>query len=249
LVRGGLDFQKVLGFSGGALNGAAYFAGCLLEQMHHWRDATSIRTYRIGPRLRPLSLFSNAAIWDLVDYTRDEALVKSRAVCDLTVLSWREGDRSTIYSSFTPKGVRGWDGPLGSRLVASASIPIIFPPVAIDGERFRDGGVAGEEPISFEALADCKEVIVIHPVRPEEVGREHHTLWRGYEQRGRDIGLKQLEIGLSSLERLPEPPRIHRIFPSKILDFSMLSFLTRYCTPAVEQGVADGRSFLERLRI
>lgn len=244
LAAANVPFDHVVGISGGALNGGAYFAGRFMDEMRHWRDTDGIRALRFSPKLSPFSLFKIDPAWELVDYALDEDRAKREAICDLTVLSFRERDRRTVYSRFSPNGARGWDGPLATRLVASCAIPVIYPPVNIDGERYRDGGSPGVEPARFDALAHCGAVVVITPVRPDERGRKHWGPVARHEQRIREVALDEVEQGLAPLRKLANPPRVIYIFPSKVLDFSMLGFTSRNCGPAVEQGTKDARTFL-----
>jgi len=61
LIRGGLVFDKVLGFSAEALTGAAYFLGADRDLLGRWRDAGRSRILLLSPRLRPwFSLCSGA---------------------------------------------------------------------------------------------------------------------------------------------------------------------------------------------
>ncbi|UPT75585.1 MAG: SOS response-associated peptidase family protein [Elusimicrobiota bacterium] len=178
-----LRFDKIVGVSAGALNGGAYFTGRLPEEMRHWRDADSIRALRLRPRLFPASVFSSDPAWELVSYAADDERARRDAICDLTVLSLRDHDRRTVYSRFTPKGARGWDGPLADRLVASCAIPLVYPRVRVGPHYYRDGGTAGVDGAHFLDLAGCETVVAIRPVRPDERGRRHWGRSRGASSR------------------------------------------------------------------
>lgn len=241
-----MTFQKVLGVSAGALNGGAYFTGRLPEEMRHWRDIDRLDALRLRPRLFPVSVFSSDPAWELVSYAEDDERARREARCDLTVLSLRDHDKRTVYSRFTPRGERGWDGPLADRLVASCAIPLVYPRVRVGQHYYRDGGTSGVDGAHFLDLADCATVVVIRPVRPDERGRRHWGPLARREQQVRESNLDEVEQGLASLRALPRPPRILEIIPSKTLDFSMLGFTTRNCLPAVELGERDARAFLAR---
>ncbi len=241
----GLRFDKVLGFSAGALTGAAYFMGRIPELISRWTNVDGERVLRFSPRLRPFSLFSGDGIRDPLEYALDEARARAVASCELTVLSLRIDDDVSEYSRFTPEGGAAWDGPLAERLVASCSIPTIFPPVRINGRTYIDGGIPGREWFRCDAVADCRDVIVVEMVRPEEMGQKSWNPVSVYEQKGRDLVRKQVDSGLASLENAPNPPRIYRLYPSKVLGFGMLSFRNRYCVPALEQGRQDAAAFLK----
>ena len=61
-------------------------------------------------------------------------------------------------------------GNIVDAVIASASIPVIFPPVEIDGERFVDGGVLHNLPVR-PIRNCCRTVIGLH-VNPEGLGME-----------------------------------------------------------------------------
>lgn len=245
LTKYGHKFDKVLGFSAGALTGAGYFMGRIPELITRWMNIDAQRILRFSPRLNPLSLFSSDGLRDPLESALDDARVRADAVCELTVLSLRIDDGVSEYSRFTPEGGGAWDGPLAERLVASCSIPTIFPPVRINGKTYIDGGIPGREWFRCDAVADCRDVIVVEMVRPEEMGQEYWNPVSIYEQKGRDLVRKQIDSGVASLENAPNPPRIYRLYPSRVLDFSMLSFQARYCVPALEQGRKDAAAFLK----
>ena len=242
LIQNGFKFDKILGISGGALTGASYFAGRLFEDMHFWRDADSIRALQFAPRFNPFSLFKGEPVWALVDHTRDEEKTQANAICDLTVVSLRSKDKTTVYSRFSPNNRSDWNGNLTAQLVASASIPRIYPRVMIDGDAYQDGGCIGRVPLNFDVLGDCSEIFILQPVLPEEGRKQWNPLTR-YDQRGRNSTLKQMKQGVQSLQQLSRPPRITTLNPSKKLNFRMLDFTTRRCGPAVALGVSDGDKF------
>lgn len=60
-------------------------------------------------------------------------------------------------------------GLLGITVLASSSIPILFPPVIIDGDSYVDGGLLDNIPIA-PIKNDCEQIIVsnISPINPRE---------------------------------------------------------------------------------
>ena len=137
---------------------------------------------------------------------------------------------------------RRWDGPLGRHLVASCSIPTIFPPVeaAYQGRTLTlvDGGVPGREPFSFGELAHCKDVIVV-----QMPGLKKTFLQRLNE--GRKHGRHQMNEGIASLQALPEPPRIFHLTPSQAFGFEPLSFRSENIERGLRLGQADAVRFLD----
>lgn len=249
LTRRGLGFEKILGFSVGALTGAGYFLRKQSELIERWRDVDRHGVLRLRPRLRPFSLFSGEPVWAATRYAVEEAAVREEAPCELIVMCLRSDDGVTRYFRFAPRPNGGRSAALQSCLVASCAIPWVFPPVLIreDGlfGRFVDGGVPGREWMRLDALADCKDIIVAEMVRPEETGRHRWSLLGRYDQRAREICREQVNRGIESLRRFLPPPRIFRVFPSRRLGYSMLAFRSRHCGPALSQGMADAEVFLE----
>lgn len=248
LVKAGLEFDRILGFSAGALSGAGYCLRRMDELEQRWKNSDDNNILRFGPRLQPPTLFSDAGVWAAVVNAGDQAAARAAARCELFVVSYRVEEQARVYSRFTPQGARGWDGPLDARLVASCAIPMIFPPQRIsEGEKtftYVDGGVRGREPMRCDLLEGCKDVIAVEMIRAEEIGRRRWNPIAQRDQRGREVLRAHMDAGIESLRRLPEPPRVFRAAPSRVLDFSMLAFKSKTCAPALDLGVRDGESFL-----
>lgn len=248
LTKGGLVFDKILGFSAGGLTGAGYTFGFQDELLRRWRNTNEQPLLRFSPSMKPFSLFSGQGIWDAVRLLEDEPAMKAAARCELTVMSHRVADGATVYSRFSPKGERGWDGPLPGRLAAGCAIPWIYPPVTLDEAgapvTYIDGGIPGRDWMKFDALEGCKDVIVVEMVRPEEPGRRTYTPVAYYEQLGRETCRRQIDSGVASASRWAAPPRIFRLPPSRRLTFTMLDFTQSVCVEAVEHGLRDGATFL-----
>lgn len=241
--RAGLAFDEVLGFSAGALAGAAVVLDNVAEVVRRWREVDDARLLTFAPQRSPLSLFSGEPVWNSIRDTWDDEDAKRRARGALTVVSLDARTRRPEYSRFdAAAGV--WDGPLARRLLASCAIPVVFPPVAVGGRSFVDGGVRGSAPLSFSALGACRDVVVLEMVRPEERGaRSWSPVWL-WEQVSREVVLDLMDEGVTSLLERPDPPRVFRVYPDRALDFVSLDFSSRRCALAVTQGEADGRSFL-----
>ncbi len=248
LSRAGLVFDRVVGFSSGALCGAAYFLGREEELLQEWRQISRRRVLRFRPRLKPLSLFSSKPLWEALDSWGGEPRAKLSGRCELTVVSLCADDRIPAYARFTPRGDRGWDGPWEARLAASCAIPWVFPPVVLsEGGRARsyvDGGVPGRERLSFDCLKGSADVIALDLVRPEELGRGRWGPLGRLDQRLRETVRRQMNDGLEALPGLPGPPRLFRLAPSRVLDYLSFDFSSRACAPAVDLGLSDGERFL-----
>lgn len=244
-----LRFDKVLGFSAGALSGVAYALGLQEVLAEKWRNVDAQRVLRFRPKLGPLTLFSGDPLWESVRYASDEAEAKRTIRCELNVVSLRVPQGDYDYARFTPGGTNGWDGPLPLKLVASCAIPGIFPnvihrPEGGPPQRLIDGGVPGKEWMRFDPLASCRTVVALQMTRPQEYARWRLFPWDRFEQTGRDICYKQTACGIDSLLAQPAAPTVLRLFPSRRLDFSQLSFRSSACLPAMDLGYEDARRFL-----
>ena len=242
LLRGGLRFERVLGYSSGALAGAAHFLGAMPELLDRWHNVSDGRILRFAPCYSPFSLFSGDPLHESVQVAHDDENAKRLAAFDFTVVTVNTELNRPAYHRFAPQGA--WDGPLAHRLIASSSIPVVFPPVEINGAIHIDGGIPTGEALSFQALAGCGTVLIVEMVQIEERGRKFWNPWIAFEQKGREAALNQVEAGIASLKKLPSPPKILRLAPSKVLEFTMLDFKNACCVPAVDQGLADAKLFL-----
>lgn len=245
LVRQGVVFDAALGVSAGALTATAYCLDRLDETLERWRGAERMRLLRLKPRLKPLTLCSADALWDWVGRNVPDEASRRRARCRLVVVSSCPTEKRSVYAVFDRAAGR-WDGPLGRHLVASCSIPTIFPPVEAPYQgrtlTLVDGGVPGAEPFSFSELAHCKDVIVA-----QMPGLRKSVLQRLNE--GRKRGRNQMSEGMASLRALPEPPRIFELVPSQPLGFEPLSFRAEHIARGLALGAADAGRFLEAVRL
>ncbi len=243
LIRAGISFDHVMGFSAGALTASAYFLDLMGELLERWEDVDNHGILRFSPRLSPFTLYSDTGLRESIASTEDEQRAKKRGRCDMSIVCLRQADNQPVYFRFSPGGQR-WDTSLNKALYASCAIPTIFPPEVIDGKVYVDGGVPGAEPMSFKSLEGCADVIVIEMVRAEQAGVSRFWPWQRYEQQGCDIVRTHMDSGVASLKRLPNPPRVFRLPPSRILELGMLEFKQSKVSPSVEQGYSDGKAFL-----
>lgn len=244
LCAAGLRFDAVLGFSAGALNGAAYALGRLDDALARWNRLDG-GVLKLAPRLRPPSLFSDRFVRaHAADFAGDESAARAALLCPLTVVAARI-DRSTrVYARFERQG--SWDGPLAGHLRASCAIPLAFPRVTLDYRgaptTLFDGGVHCDEAMSFSALAHCRDVIVLEVVRQDEVGQASRGLFGELETRSRETIRRLMSQGAASLR--PAGARVLRLAPSRALTGSLLDFRGARMREAVALGEQDARAFL-----
>ncbi len=252
LSSAGLQFDAIMGFSIGAINGSALAFERLPEALARWR-ALNGGALRLRPRLSPLSLCSIAPLRAFLEAARDDEAAKAALRRDLTIVTACLAERAPINARFTPGGRGGWDGPLLEHAAASCAIPLVFPPVDLSyrGRRLRliDGGVPMRAPLDFAPLAGCADILVVEMVRADEVGRREWTPWRSIDQRCREAGRGLVDEGLEPLLRASRPPRVHRLAPSRRLEPMMLDFRAAGLARMLAQGTEDAKSFLSRSKL
>ncbi len=247
VARHGPFFDDVLGISTGALTAAGYALDRLDVLSDMWREVSGVRILRWKPRLFPPTLFGNDSLWEVVAHggTDEEARARTRRPFTVLVTERLTGRRR--YARYTPRGEGGWDAPLGPHLVASCAIPDIFPPVALESGGaevdFVDGGQDGEPP-DFSMLASCRDVVVVEMFRPEEDARR--PWWNPMRLREQFVRVGQrrfIETGLAPLRNAAGAPRLFRVTPSRVLDFSLIAFRSAVCAPAFALGESDAEAF------
>lgn len=255
LDAAGLRFDAVLGFSIGALNGAALAFGRLGEALARWRGLDG-GILTLKPRLAPPSLFSDAPLRDFFPEARDDARARRELRTPLVVVSADPAAGEAVYARFSPGGDAGWDGRLDDHLAASCAVPLIFPPVDLEyrGRRRRliDGGVPQPTPFRFDALGPCRSVLVLEMARADEMGRRCWEPYHGLDQVGRESCREVLDEGTAFLLRSDSPPAVYRVAPSERLTSVMLDFSARSIRPRLPLGARDAGAFLsgpERFRV
>lgn len=243
----GLGFGYVMGYSIGAVNGAALAFGRLPEAMARWRGLGA-DALRPSPRLTPLSLCSLDPLRAFLEAARDEESAKAALRAEFTIVTACPAEGAPINARFTPGGRGGWDGPVVEHAAASCAIPLVFPPVDLEyrGRRLRliDGGVPMPVPLDLSPLARCSDVLVLEMVRADEVGRRWLTPWRSLDQRCREAGRAIVDEGLEALSVSDRPPRIHRLAPSRRLEPMMLDFRAAGISRMLDQGARDAEAFV-----
>ena len=98
------------------------------------------------------------------------------------------------------------------QVMASAAIPIFFPPVRVGGSWFGDGGVRLAAPMSPALHLGADRVLVIgirHPRTPEETVVINEPAQRGDLPLSQILGVLMNAVFLDSLE--PDIERVERV--------------------------------------
>jgi NTE family protein len=161
LMLAGVTPDVVIGTSVGSLN-AAYIASrphnadCE-ELVQIWR---SVRTEDIFPGSRLQRAWHIVARGDHI-YPNDGI---RRLVEKLPIRMFEEASIPLhISATNLTTGAETWftEGPLMRAILASTALPGIFPPIAIDGELFVDGGVVNNAPISRAVELGAKRIYLL----------------------------------------------------------------------------------------
>lgn len=242
LIEAGARFDRVMGFSIGAFNGAALAFDRLEETLARWRRQDG-GVLKLALKVWPhFSLMSDEAVRDLLNIAADEEAVKPRLRLPLCVIAAAAAQGAAEYAEFHPGG--RWHGPLEAWLRASSAIPGIFPPVRIAGNTYVDGGVPMPTPMHFDFFAGCHEVWVLEMTRADELGKRFWNPYYALDQGGREGGRFLVDQGVSSLETRPDPPKVRRLCPSRRIPTVMLDFSKKALAPLFELGRRDAEAFL-----
>jgi NTE family protein len=159
LKEKGIQADIYSGTSAGAIAGAYMAAGNTPEEAFNLMKRNSLFEFaKITLPTTGLMRLDKLAIHleKTIQYTRIESLPKPLII--------------TVTDLYSGKVRYLTNGPLAKSIQASATIPILFSPVEIDGVLYSDGGVLDNLP--FRPLSKiCDHVIAVHicPIRPIEV--------------------------------------------------------------------------------
>ncbi len=180
LVEGGVRADLVLGTSVGALNGAVFAADPTAAGVDRlvglWQgvDEAGVFSGSLFGRVRNLArsgthLHPNEPLRDLLAAALPVARIEDLALPFQCVAASIERATEHWFTS----------GDLVGAVLASAAVPGLLPPVALDGEHFLDGGLVDSIPVGRAVALGATRVFVLQvgrveaplapPTRPWEV--------------------------------------------------------------------------------
>jgi NTE family protein len=225
LVEAGVDLASadlVVGTSAGSVVGAQLLSGAPIEDVYREQlvDAVGERADRIG--LGAIVRLTASWLWArdpkrararlgraaLAARTEPESEWRSRFERALSGRDWPER-RLLITSVDAESGEalvfeRDSRVPLLDAVAASCAVPLVFPPVTIDGRRCIDGGVRSV--VNADLAKGCDRVVVLAPVTAG-LRRESRVGWQ----------LASLGPGVRSLVVSPDAPA-RRAIGRNVLD-------------------------------
>ena len=204
----------VVGTSIGAINGAAIAAEPTLEMLDRleavWRRLGKERLFdspfRIAGRLirERTHLNSDLPLRRLLHRLMPVTKFEEMAVPFQCVAACIERAAEHWFAS----------GPLLEAVLASSAVPGIFPPVAIDGEHYLDGGLVNSLPVGPAVQLGARRIFVLHvgrieqplqpPRRPWEVAlvafevARRHRFTRDLAEAPDDVEVHLLPTGAAS---------------------------------------------------
>lgn len=133
----------------------------------------------------------------------------------------------------TGQGVVFDKGPLVDALIASCSIPIVFPPIVIDGKHYIDGGVVKNLPVSI-IREDCQKVIAVslHPVN----GGKYIKKMRYIAERSADYLFNANTLMDKQMADLLIEDEIMKTYSAYDLKYSAEMFLKGYHSHSIVAG-------------
>jgi len=255
LAEAGLSIRLVAGSSAGALSAAMIAAGRADRLEATWRSITREQVYSI----RAPTFFAGL----LPGWLTLRALSGARSLLDPQPL------RELITASVELERIRR--SPIGlivtttdlarreprvfdnqtvtvDALVAAASVPGLFPAVAVDGTLLVDGGLTGRAPV-LEALeaAPVGRALIVLSYAPEEQTEPATTIRRSLEEAFETAMLHQIHRDIE-LARLRHPTTdVQLLTPSAPLKLRPLEFDPDAIARVLALGRADAESCLRAL--
>lgn len=162
----GLEYDALYGSSAGALNGALLHAGQLGDMYHLWRgirnkDVYSYAPWNIFVRGKGC-LYDSKQLLKLIQKTVNFELLQKNPkpfIVNLTNLDSRESESYDMVNIRTTPELL---------LLASASPPILMPPVEYGNSVYTDGGLTNNYSIIDAVHYGADRLIVLAPMTPEE---------------------------------------------------------------------------------
>lgn len=240
LAECGIKADFILGSSIGALNGACIAGGMApSELVRLWREFRLSRALSINwalllhPRRRP-GFFSLAPLRTLLRRTLPVTRFEELAIPLTVVTTDLESGRACYWHG---------RGDLIEPVIASMSLPGIFPPVEIDGRLHVDGGVTNDAPLDKAQELGAQSVYLIECACAEYCPRP----LRGWA----DILMRSFSIALDSkyraeLVHFHSRIKIHSVRPQLDQEVDLLDF--RHSAELIEAAYRQTRAYLERSR-
>ncbi|MFI5296548.1 MAG: patatin-like phospholipase family protein [Polyangiales bacterium] len=259
LTEAGLDWDLIVGTSAGALNGA-FMAQAPVEKqrlrayelLQFWRSFTSNQVYttNVGAVLREvlrdvlrLPLSGSPSLLDTAPLRATIAsnIMKPAAVELKVVATNIATGEARVVDSTETTDMTSW-------VLASGSVPVLFPPVEIDGQLWVDGGVRRNDPVEEAIRAGANEIDVIlcTPLNPSlrPLGRPP-SLFEIAERAIMDVR-EGFSNGDAVEWRNSKLARVRVLAPTTLPDMGILTFDHGKLELLIEHGAQLAKEMLVR---
>ena len=274
LVRQGLHFDAVAGFSVGALNGAAYCYNMTGELRQTWRGLKSSRILSLRPRYHdiPLELYQQVggSALEKMSFLVQNRLAKMTLFSEKQVQDFINGwigssgpqfqrnikfyvishavELKLPYISVFDGSTKAQNLSFTQALMASCAIPMVFPPVPVEehGRKYHlvDGGVIGIATINLNILEGCRSIVMIGNSRPEDLDHPATGPFGYFESKTHRMLALHTQKIYESRVFIKSAPEVHLLRPPVDLGLGLLEFEGEKCERAFDIGEAEARRFL-----
>lgn len=177
LQEAGYEFEEVCGTSGGAIVGSGLASGFSIDEM-----ANLCREFLPGlTKYLDFSIFRFLWRWGLIRGEKIEEEFEKRLTSfmgsthipiKIIVVNYDRSSLEQPYKVLSSEGTP--DISLSKAVRASMSVPLVFEPVEINGERYIDGGVSANFPVDIYGNRD--DVIGLY-MEPEPLDSPPNRKW------------------------------------------------------------------------
>ncbi|HCE98084.1 MAG: hypothetical protein A2X34_05740 [Elusimicrobia bacterium GWC2_51_8] len=251
---------------GGILHFSPRYCNMPLELYRHYsNNLLSKAGFFLQNRLAKFSLFSNKPVYSLLDgWLSHSGSVFKRNV-NFYVISHVVEMKLPYITCFDGSAMDNARGPWQSSvtasskplsfvdaLVASCSIPSVFPPVKLTehGRDYHlvDGGVIGIATINLNIFEGCRTVIMISNTRPEDLTFTAGGFQGYFETKARRMLALHTDKIYESRVFIKSNPEVHLIMPPENLGLRVLEFEGEKCARAFAIGEKAAEKFVKHLR-
>ncbi|GAB4033394.1 MAG: hypothetical protein Fur0012_13040 [Elusimicrobiota bacterium] len=279
LAENGLEADVVAGFSIGALNGAAWCFDKVKELKSIWEKVDNRAIFRLSPayhhmpielyktypqdgflssfkariedKVSRMTLFSNKPVYKILyEWLGRHDLIFNKKVTfhviahcverKLPYIITYEGKTSDAKVNFI------------DALVASSSIPVIFPPVKIRerGEKLHlvDGGALGVATVNLNMFDGCRSIIMVSNSSDYDLNYEKKGFLGYFESRVRRTLALHVQKIYESQIFVRSSPKVHLIKPARPLDSGIIDFTPVTCLKHFQHGEDCAERFVREIQ-
>lgn len=256
-MKNGLNISNVIGVSAGALSGVSYVAGNIGEAARFMITHSSDPKF-IGIGAGYKDEHSRGGMINYSLMTKESRLWDHRTVQRFEDQRRRFISVATDLRSGQPLFFEKTDPEHTMVMVqASASFPLMAPPLRVDGRRCLDGGVRLQIPYRFALEQEAGPVIVIR-TNPADYRSENNDLYvarvsqkfQPYPEFCEAIkhNVERYNEQAGELEKLAAEKKIYMLAPEKHLSFSRFTRNPDKLLDGYLQGYRDAEHHLKEIK-